>query len=148
MPTNERRAFDSILNAELSQKGETMTTRTKERAEFLSDVIITAIESGHDGVAYWADVKGYNNADESNVQATIVDRDAPERGEYVVTVDTIASGIRRILQDAKDGGDCCISDRRTELLKEADRENDGSNVDADIAELIVQAGTLGRIVYG
>jgi hypothetical protein len=41
-----------------------------------------------------------------------------------------------------------VHESYVDMLRKADRHNDAGDIDAEIADLIVQAAVLGDIVYG
>lgn len=118
------------------------------REQFLSDVITTAIEGG---IGYWSVCLQYQY--EGNVvvidgkdygggtRATISPLDTDDI--WHVTPDTIARGIS-VIREREDF--CRLAIRDTILA--ASRENDGGEIDADGADVIVQAALFGELVYG
>lgn len=121
-----------------------MPTRTRERETLLADIIIGAVEGG---TGYWASVSGYKWSDEepATTRATlhVLDPDDDDDGPHAVTIETVATGLARIL--APGFG---INARLRETIAQADRENDAGYIDADGADAIVQAGIFGEVVYG
>jgi hypothetical protein len=119
-------------------------TRTTERARFLSDIVVGAVEGG---TGYWACVSRYRNSDETDTRAVLHELNDDCDG-YVETgvelnVDVVATGIGRIVR-----GDVGVrSDLRT-TITQASRENDAGDIDAEGADVIAQAGLLGEIRYG
>lgn len=116
-----------------------MSTRSTEREQFLADIIISAVEGG---TGYWAAVSRYrHDCPAADTTATLHDED--DGKVYVLTIDTIATGIGRVLGDGfKVRGD--ILDQ----VKCGSRENDAGEIDADGADVIVQAALFGEVVYG
>jgi hypothetical protein len=133
--------------------------RSSERTEFLSDIITTAIEGG---TGYWAQVSQYQyvmdgelsvcvgkrNGDGAKATIHELDEDDVEGSGYkkegvVIDIDTIAHGIGLILS-----GKVGIHDRLEELLKRGNERNDAGDVDADVADMIVQAALFEEIRYG
>lgn len=138
-----------------------MAARTKEREEFLAEVIITAIEGG---TGYWATVFKYKHADlpPAEVHAIIAENDAVEDaendtppGETIeaapflaehgkrIGIDTIARGLGQITR-----GEIELGAATRKAIVEAARENDAGEIDADDADVIVQAGLFNKIIYG
>jgi hypothetical protein len=114
--------------------------RSEERKQFLSCITTTAVEGG---IGYWAAVQKYRWKDrEDDVYAAII---TDEGQTYLIDNDVIATGIKHILLG--DEGYCKVNQRILQTVKEANRENDASNIDAEIADCIVQAGTMNEIVY-
>jgi hypothetical protein len=126
--------------------------RTAKRNEFLSYVLITAVEGG---INYWSAVSDYvpEHEDPEKIGVTVYEYE-PAEGEtdaqgYAVngvrvTLDTIAKGIG-ILDKSPDhyhGG-------YWSQFWEANRTNgDDGDYDAGIADCILQAGIFGEVVYG
>lgn len=120
-----------------------MAVRSVERAEFLDDVITTAVEGG---TGYWAVVHAYKWVDlkPGEVYAVIEEIEDPQApGRHRIDADLIARGIGRVLYPGfRIRADLC------ELIRAADREADAGLIDADGADVIVQAALFGEIVYG
>ncbi len=135
--------------------------RSPERAQFLADIICTAIEGGTNG---WATVFAYRWMDRETEQ------DLPPQEVYAIIGDTeefydldgdltrqevldqigkkidievIATGISKALSD-----DFRINGTIRECIRVGDNENDAGMIDADAADVIVQAGLFGEIVFG
>lgn len=113
----------------------------------LADVLVTAVE---DGVYYWAELAEYrhhvlNDTDPRDVRALLIERDPlhPAFGRHIVNLNTIEAGIRRIID-----GQARVPGGLRDGLMRAVRENDAGDVDADLADVIVQAGLFGGVVYG
>lgn len=127
-----------------------MTTRTAEREQFLADIIITAVEGG---TGYWAAVSGYVwcDAEEgeraANTKATLHELDdatgAFDGDTHDLTIETVAAGIGKIKR-----GEVGVRADLLEAIKRGDAENDAGDIDADCADVIVQAGLFGEVVYG
>ena len=143
-----------------------MSNRTAERADFLAEIITTAIESN--AIQYWARVSDYKWGSERGEHklgerhtasaqlqpaegieswADIAAEGLPKRigtdKRAPLDVDAIAAGIGRIMRRKVK---VCDQSRRT--IIEASRENDGGDIDAELADIIVQAAMLGEIVFG
>jgi len=134
-----------------------MAARSEERAEFLRDVITTAVEGG---IGYWSQCSHYQwvNRD-GRVMVTV-----GERGERTdcyavvhevnddesgykeealeINVEVIARGLRLLLDKQ------LVNSRMRNSIGQADRENDAGYIDSDDADAIVQAGLLGEVRYG
>lgn len=135
-----------------------MTSRSEARTEFLSDVLSTALEGG---VGYWSvasDIErsgDYPHGDWFYTAVTLFenadgDKHCSQKDEecrgHRVDLDTIARGIEGLLARVR----ARISHpryRHHQLLAEANRENDAGDIDADIADDIVQFGIFGSLVY-
>lgn len=122
-------------------------SRTPERAEFLSDVLTTALEHagyGFPGILEYPDVD--NPAD---VYAVIYDRyeEQPDGTDewrpsqtWRVDVDTIARGLGVLKAKYRAGGNL------RELFA-ADRNNDAADIDVVGALAILEAAVFGDITY-
>ena len=114
--------------------------RSEERGQFLSCITTTAVEGGID---YWAEVHKYRWKDREDDVFALIFTDEGET--YLIDNAAIATGIRHILSD--NDGPCKVNSRILQTLKEANRLNDASNIDAEIADCIVQAGAMQEIIY-
>jgi hypothetical protein len=122
-----------------------MTKRSDTRATFLADVIIAAVEGGS---GYWARIKDYSYGDRRGggmyASAKFWDGADGELPTWVtVNAERVVAGLKRI----KDPAFQIRSDLRA-LILGADVESDASNIDTEAADVIVQAGLFGQIVYG
>lgn len=113
--------------------------RSREREQFLADVITGAVEGG---TGYWAQVSGYHWSDDEPATTRVTLHDMDDGKVYPVTIDTVEQGIERIKDPAFE-----IGSLRGVILA-ADVTLDAGEIDADAADAIVQAGVLGEIVYG
>lgn len=117
-----------------------MPARSAERIQFLADVIVSAVEGG---TGYWAAAGGYKHDEPAQTQVWLHLEDDPDRKPEFVGIEAIALGIGRIKRD-----DFQINGELKKLIVEASAENDGALIDADAADVIVQAAIFGEIVYG
>ena len=121
-----------------------MNARSVDRAEFLGDIIITAVEGG---IGHWAVCRGYDYED-PYVEIGEVDFDDPY-AEYPedewrgIDINTIAKGIGRV----KDP-EFRVNDVIRKNVIAANTKNDAGMIDAESADVIVQAALFGEIVYG
>lgn len=139
-----------------------MTKRSDERANFLANVLTTAIEGGSN---YWAAVSeyrwGYHDIGQSNGQPLPADQQAyaeaviEDSGDFAdedpdfeptkVDLETIAKGLG--LLRAGELQYIAPSLRANILL--ADRTNgDEGDIDAVDADAILQLGVFGEVIYG
>jgi hypothetical protein len=126
-----------------------MTSRTAERIEFLSDVLIGAIEHsgyGFPGILEYPDVEN-----PAETYAVIYDRydESPDGSEtwkpkqsWRVDIDTMAKGIG-ILRKKYAG---TVSDQMKTMF-EANRENDAAQLDVVDSLAILEAAIFGDVVY-
>jgi len=120
-------------------------TQTKTaREEFLDDVIVTAIEGG---IGYWSVCHSYKWQDQPEVTAVIQEWDEWEDKAIgdKITVDRalIRKGIKQVLS-----GEADVAASMVKLIAGADKTNDGGDIDADAADVIVQAAVFGTLTYG
>ena len=113
---------------------------------------MTAVESGYQGIGYWADVRNYRLAwlnEERHVLAgasvEVRERDTDQKEWKIVNLDTVRAGITKI-----SNGSTRLNKQLTAavLLAAIDPVMHGGEIDAEIADCIIQAGLLGDIVYG
>ena len=132
---------------------------SEQREEFLSDIIIGAIEGGTN---YWAQVHQYQAIDSldkgavqimfgrkhtsaEDTRATI--RELDEFGVeftgpfHEITYATVRKGLKLLIADES------LPEGWRKRLREADRENDATNIDASDADDIVQMGLFGELRY-
>jgi hypothetical protein len=137
---------------------ETTATPTK-REEFLTDILVTAVEGG---IGYWSQAGNYRHSGpvegrgvtlyiydvyESEVKLDVInDEDLIDPDQVVVrvTLADIEEGIRRILyeDDFKASGQLLVA------VLEPSVNNDAGEIDADTADIIVQAAVFGEIMFG
>ena len=120
-------------------------TQTKtEREDFLDCVTITAIEGG---IGYWSVCHSYKWKDQPEVTALIQEFDEDEGRVTgpMITVNRalIRKGIKQVLS-----GEADVHKSMVKLIAAADRTNDGGDIDADAADVIVQAAVFGTLTYG
>lgn len=109
--------------------------------DFLSCVLITASEGG---INYWADVLKVEDEGEDRMAIFLAVR-ANEDEEPLFKVDheTVVRGIQRLLD-----GSVRVDSQIRGYLSRAVAERDAGDVDADVADCIVQAGIFNELVYG
>lgn len=135
-------------------------TRSAERTQMLHDVMSTALEGG---VGYWSvadDIQRSGTPEErkelffdwvylSYVLFCQADgdedcgngEDSPCKG-HKVTIETIASGIGKAKTRET------LDQDIRKYIVDADRENDSADIDAWGADVIVQLGIFGDLIYG
>ena len=133
-----------------------VTTRA-DRAQFLTDILTTAVEGG---ITYWAAVTEYRwwsptldggtAAHDDGIAtgyATITDAEGEGRC-YRVTTDTIAAALRTINAGPLGG----LDEKTRRLIVANDHANGDAEhfdvIDADSADVIVQVACFGDVVYG
>lgn len=124
-----------------------VTTVIEIDKQFLHDVFVTAMEGGVD---YWAELEKYKWSlpdsdfipDLDGFAATI--RDFEDDVTYTVNRDVILQGIANILHDKVNytTSDWWVKGKVFAALA----ANDASNIDATLANVIVQAGLFSEII--
>jgi hypothetical protein len=140
-----------------------MSARSAERAEFLSDIIVAAVEGG---TGYWAQVSQYQVASYSPVKAdarVIVgtmhppigtdtravlhplkdDDSGYEREGQVVDIEKVATSVVKFNR-----GEVKVNLGLARVIWEASSENDAGMIDAEAADVIVQVALFGEVVFG
>lgn len=126
-----------------------MAVKSPARTEFLNDVLVAALEGGID---YWADISSYQFPSEEHWQTKSVsalvresegDDGAPGRWRNV-TISTAAEGINLIMKRA----DIQVAPGVRKAIAGASVTNDAGDVDADLADVIIQVALLGEVRYG
>lgn len=121
--------------------------RSPERTQFLADIITTAVEGG---ISYWAEVSHYtwdfNNPGVAFVRVYCTEDDELTPPEGVpVDIEKIAKAISRIL-DPEIPTD--LSATNVKMIRDASVENDAGDIDADLADCIMQVAVLGDVIFG
>lgn len=114
------------------------------REYFLNCIIVHAIEGG---TGYWAVVHEYKPRDAGDGWAVIQQFDEgtgdPFGNKFRLDCPTIEKTITDIVAGKFD---IHYDDKHT--VARASEENDAGDIDADLADIIVQLATLGEVVYG
>lgn len=146
-----------------------MAVRSAERASFLNDVLITAIE--HAGYGFSTVVEGeFSDEDPTKTRYVIEDRYTERNDEdygqtWVVTIETIAAGIgviknavmrdietraggtEQVLHNATTGERLYLGPAARAEILEASAENDGGEIDVVAALAILECGIFGYVMY-
>jgi hypothetical protein len=128
----------------------------KPSAQFLRDVLCTAVEGGSN---YWAQFhtlathQGEHGSEYERVRVFEFGDDDESQSQHDIGLRELAQGVRRVLEgDMTDKADHAqVAPRIRAALFQAlisEPGGDAGQVDADIADCILQAAALGRIVYG
>jgi len=121
--------------------------------QFLHDVFVTALEGG---IGYWSDCHEYrwslgapsHEADLVGFYATVVDAEGDDDTVHRIDRPAIVRGVERILTGQ---ATCCGKPIGSHLVGTVARAvvgGDAGDIDAEIADVIVQIGLFGEIVYG
>lgn len=113
-----------------------------DRKEFLADVLTTAVEGG---INYWAMVSNYNYDTPAETRVTVheLDDDGNPSGYVDITITEIARAIQSVLIT-----DTSLPSHVRSTIRETNAENDAGDIDAELADVIMQFAVLGRITYG
>ncbi len=121
----------------------TTTRRTPQRAEFLTHIVITAVEGG---LGPWTRVLQYravlptpDNTEIADASLTVDATDDP------ITLDDIEQALHAISAGGVPNWDD-RSDARM-LVRDADATDDATDIDAELADAIIQVAVLGQPVY-
>lgn len=109
--------------------------------QFLDDVVTTALEGG---IGYWSVCSAYEwDGVPARAQIQEFDEGTEEYGPLLEVDRTlIRKGIKEILA----GGH--VNPTILSYVQDADKHNDSGDVDADVADCIVQVGLFGKLIYG
>lgn len=118
-----------------------MIKRSPERVKFLSDLMLTGMQGAH----YWGTAFTLDDAANS---WTV--EDGEDDKEYVVTIDTIARGIRILTTGDNKGKAFTMSgmDYWKQFLLANRTNGEDGDYDSDIADNVLQAGIFGEVIYG
>lgn len=130
----------------------TITLTVELREGFISDVLITAFDGNYGGCWYWAEPGDlYDNSwltvagnQWKSVAIKDIYEDGPDPQDKVVDVTVVAEGIRLALSQTGPK----VSDAIRKAIYLAVVNEDAGEVDSDCADVIVQLGLFGEIVYG
>ena len=174
-PRGAGRVSNPEMKKSTTRENPNMAKRTYARREFLSDILTTAAEGG---VNYWGHVNAYNWADTrvgedpaESVMDIWVDEESVEEGGlptpveykegqfsaydpeerfgiYHVDIEVVSKGINLIV-----GGKTTIHPSRLVDYKRANKliegyYNSDGWLDSEAADIIVQVGLFGEIVFG
>lgn len=115
---------------------------TYTRDDLYKDIFVTAIEGG---INYWAEITDYQ-WNRTDWYANFVEIDNEEDGDTTIDIYVIRKGAN-MLNDKKYGG---IPDTVGDVYRDYLSLNnlDNSDVDATVADVIVQLGLFGKVIYG
>lgn len=123
-----------------------MTTRSKEREDFLADVLVSIVEDG--GYNGWRQILPgtyhYEPANEARVSIREIGDGRPEEEAlHEVDIETIARGISKLQQ-----GEIKINSELLGWILAGSAKNDAGDIDAEAADVILQAALFGELIYG
>jgi hypothetical protein len=127
--------------------------RSALREEFLADIIICAVEGGTN---YWAYSARYRHDDSAHTKVYLgVMEEVDELGNpnpvgstdsqpwYYIDIERVARALTLIRS-----GKVSMNTQIQQTIKQADAENDATDIDATCADVIMQVACFGEIVYG
>lgn len=115
--------------------------------EFLHDIITNTVESA--AINYWAELKNYIVDSNGQTPSVLIREDEEgafeeELGEWVtVDKDFIIKGIEKIVNNKFQVSDSIHKEILTGVYN-----NDGSYIDIECCDCIIQAAMFGELVYG
>ena len=132
-----------------------MTTATlSRRDETLCDVFTTALEGG---IGYWSRCSLYHWSDDAGNQVrdfkaeiTETDDDEDRQTEWVIDRKVISQGIDRLYRYLRGlSQEGTVNQYQWQAIKDLyHAKYDDADYDADTADMIVQMGLFGELVYG
>ncbi len=124
----------------------TTTGRTPQRAEFLTLIVIAAVDSG---LGPWARIRQHRAVLPAPEDAAVADAslslDAADGAAYPITLDDIDRALHAISAGGVPDWDD-RSDARM-LVRDADTTDDATDIDAELADAIIQVAVFGQPVY-
>lgn len=139
-----------------------MRIRSEDRKQFLHDIFVCALEGG---IGYWSQCSNYRWAkpdgseDLDGFGADIIDIEDDDKA-YRIDINVISRGVNKIAKaqapywqpNGPERTQCADVEYLTgycaRTVRAASFENDASEIDADLADQIVQVGLFGKVVYG
>jgi hypothetical protein len=107
----------------------------EDRTQFIRDIIHIATEGG---INYWANIK---HIDWGWCRIKLVDEDNDQ--EFIIGIRAINKAIETIVKEPN-----MIRDDLELLMYHADKYNDACDVDAELADCIIQVACFNEIIYG
>lgn len=127
----------------------TIKHEIKLSEEFIGDVMVTMVESGYDSLFYWGTPTHIERDDTGIPHIIALFED--EQGEdvpphqwtvYTVTSDMIAPAIEKIINER------LVGSGYMHYLMRAVMDCDAGDIDATLADCILQVAALGEVRYG
>lgn len=116
--------------------------RTESKKQYLSDIIITAVEGG---IQYWAQTKTYRwmNGPASVYVRETNDDGSPASEWKKVTIDLIETALQKIIKQDVETNDYIVK-----TCAGAFALKDAIDFDSDMADVVLQVAVLNEIKYG
>lgn len=123
--------------------------RSEARTQFLADVLTTGVETGYE----WFDWTEYQHEYMAGVEIEDVraacrffrDDDSYSEDSVEITLDDIASAIEKIEQTGPSIG---LHKDNIGIILGGRSDNDAGDIDADLADAIIQVAVFGEVIYG
>ena len=118
---------------------------SNESDQFYFDIFVCAMEGG---INYWASRDIYHHStngedDLLGFKAAITEMDDYGPGpQHIITRQTIVDGVREVIGTER------LPHETVKMVVDAKRYWDAGDIDADLADIIVQFGVLGDVIYG
>lgn len=118
-----------------------------DREQFLDDIITTAVEGG---IGYWSQVSQYRWGDEKETTVRVHELDSAGNVENKVGVPITRNKIEEAIKKIADMNTSIeyLHPRVRGEIFIASCDNDAGDIDATLADIIVQVAMFGKVVYG
>lgn len=120
------------------------------REQAYADIFVTAIEGG---IGYWSTCSEYRwrkpgteEQDLAGFRAVVLEMDDDDAQDMTIDLRVIKKGVRRFVQEYEGAVNMPYFHRAATCLRLG--KWDDLDVDADIADAIVQFGLFSKVVYG
>lgn len=132
----------------------TITIKHDLSTEFIGDVLVTAFDGQYGGCWYWAEwapeainlftveVSGGTAWSGVSIRRQREFCEPEERFTLMVDAGIIVKGIQKILNEGN------VNNAIVESIRRGVADDDAGEIDADAADVIVQVGLFGEVVYG
>lgn len=114
--------------------------------QMLSDILVTAFDGGYGACWYWAEPakEGWLQIDDKGEWLSVTIKEQEEggsgkEGPFTVSLETIGKGIEKLFEDG-------VLPRRGDIRNEI--LSPDCALDAEGADIVVQLGLFGELVYG
>lgn len=113
--------------------------------QLAADVITTAVEGG---INYWSQVIAYKwtEGPEHTYAQVVKEEDLRDPGDpdhYTINTDVVVLGLTRLLN-----GEIEVNNQIMGYIRQSLDDESSYMIDADAADIIVQAGLFGKVLFG
>ena len=119
-----------ILLTQRLEREQTLDSNNTFTNALFSDLFVTALEGG---INYWALVNDY---DYKNCSAIIIDKEASQSTQYNVDLNTVKKGLEALSLETS-----ALAKRKISSILNED-------YDAEDADIVLQYGLFGKLIYG